>query len=270
MAVKGAEALIQRNASLQKQLNKENDSYYSNLLVYIRVKTIFRDELKTEEFMMEVLQDILEAQENEMKAVDYFGKSPKETADQIIEQIPLNFSNALTTFLYAFLAYAAFSILPNLIFPDTAFDAGAFILSGIYYTFLATFLIWVLGQTVYRNIPKTMEITAFLVFILLSSVPIVLKSAFHFETSLTFSLDGTLGILFILSLDAIVIYKASRDSLFAAFIPIIFISAVLGIFYRLELTKYYLSSAPGKITVSVILVISILVSSYLAYRLSKK
>ena len=269
MAVEESEALTQKNAILQQQLIKENETYYSDLIVYIRTKTFFRDELKTEELLMEVLQDILEAQKNSVSAADYLGNSPKETADQIIEQIPFNFKNVLTTFLYAFLTYAAFSILPNLIFPETAFDAGAFLLSGIYYFFLATILIWGVGQTIYRNIPKVIEITVFLVFILLSSAPFVLKSVLHFETPLTFSLDGTFGILLILLIAAIVIYKASREPLFATFIPIVFLSALLGVLYRFELTQSYLVSAPGKIIASTVLIISILVSVYLAHRLSK-
>ncbi|MFL2132812.1 hypothetical protein [Desemzia sp. FAM 24101] len=269
MAVKEAEALTQKNATLQQQLIKENETYYSDLLVYIRTKTFFRDELKTEELLIEVLQDILEAQDNGISAADYFGNSPKETANQIIEQIPFNFKNVLSTFIYAFLAYAAFSILPSLIFPETAFDAGVFLLSGIYYFFLATILIWGVGQTIYRTIPKVIEITVFLVFILLSSAPFVLNSVLHFETPLTFSLDGTLGILLILFIAAIVIYKASHETLFATFIPIIFISALLGVLYRLELTQHYLVSGAGKITTSIIMIISVLVSVYLTHRLSK-
>lgn len=270
MAIKEAEALTQKNATLQQQLIEENETYYSDLLVYIRTKTFFKDELKTEEVLIEVLQDILEAQKNDTSAADYFGNSPKETADEIIKQIPLNYRDVLATFLYAFLTYAAFSILPSLISPETAFDAGAFLLSGIYYFFLAVLLIWGLGQTIYRTIPKVIEITVFLVFILLSSAPLVLKSVLHFETLLTFSLDGTLGILLILFIAAIVIYKASRDSLFATFIPIIFVSALLGVLYRLEFTQHYLVSGPGKIIAIVLLIISILISVYLTHRLAKK
>ena len=269
MAVKEADILTQKNAVLQQQLIKDNETYYSGLLVYIRTKTFFKDELKTEELLMEVLQDILEAQKNGVSAADYFGNSPKETADQIIEQIPFNFKNVLTTFLYAFLAYAAFSILPSLIFPETAFDAGAFLLSGIYYVFLAIVLIWGLGQTIYRNIPKVIEIAVFLVFILFSSAPFVLKSILHFETPFTFSLDGALGILLILLIAVIVIYKASREPLFATFIPIVFVSALLGVLYRLELTESYLVSALGKIIATTVLIISMLVSVYLTHRLSK-
>lgn len=270
MAVKETEALTQKNAVLQQQLIKENETYYSDLLVYIRTKTFFRDELKTEELLMEVLQDILEAQDNGISAADYFGNSPKETANQIIEQIPFNFKNVLSTFIYAFLAYTAFSILPSLIFPETTFDAGTFIFTGIYYFFLAVLLIWGFGQTIYRNIPKVIEIAVFLVFILLSSAPFVLESIFHFETSLTFSLDGALGILLILLIAAMVIYKASREPLFATFIPIVFVSGLLGVLYRLELTESYLMSDPGKIIATTILIISILVSVYLTHRLSKQ
>lgn len=219
---------------------------------------------------MEALQDILEAQKKGARAEDYFGNNLKKTADEIIKQIPLNYRDVLTTDLYAFLAYAAFSILPSLIFLETAFDAGAFLLSGMYYVFLAILLIWGLGQTIYRKTPKVIEITVFLIFILLSSAPFVLKSVCNFETSLTLTLDGTFGILLILFVSAIVIYKVSREPLFATFIPIVLVSALLGVVYRIELTQHYLVSGPGKIIAIVILIPSILASIYSTHRLAKK
>lgn len=40
MAIKEAEALTQKNAVLQQQLIEENKTYYSDLLVYIRTKSV--------------------------------------------------------------------------------------------------------------------------------------------------------------------------------------------------------------------------------------
>lgn len=38
--------LIKENATLQETLTKENNEYYGNLVIYVRVMSLFRDEKK--------------------------------------------------------------------------------------------------------------------------------------------------------------------------------------------------------------------------------
>ena len=54
--------LVKMNTELQEYLNKENESYYGDLLVYIRTNNFFRSDSQTEELLLEVLKDILDAQ----------------------------------------------------------------------------------------------------------------------------------------------------------------------------------------------------------------
>ena len=49
--------LIETNAILQESLTKENEKYYGNLLIYIRIMAFFRDVKKSEELLLEVLTD---------------------------------------------------------------------------------------------------------------------------------------------------------------------------------------------------------------------
>ncbi len=43
--------LIETNAILQESLTKENEKYYGNLLIYIRIMAFFRDVKKSEELI---------------------------------------------------------------------------------------------------------------------------------------------------------------------------------------------------------------------------
>ena len=54
--------IIERNAELQEKLEKPNKDYYGNLLVYIRIMSFIRDEKKSEELLLEILEDIVEGQ----------------------------------------------------------------------------------------------------------------------------------------------------------------------------------------------------------------
>ena len=51
---------------------------------------VFRDVKKSEELLLEVLRDILDAQEQGFSAEDYLGENPNKVADEIIKQLPIN------------------------------------------------------------------------------------------------------------------------------------------------------------------------------------
>ncbi|MDR3157387.1 MAG: hypothetical protein LBT69_05700 [Lactobacillales bacterium] len=76
--------LIEQNNQLREQLTPENNTYYEEMLIYIRTGSFFRDEKESESILLEILQDILLAQKNGESATDYFGKNPKEIADEIL------------------------------------------------------------------------------------------------------------------------------------------------------------------------------------------
>ncbi|MDT2834976.1 hypothetical protein P7H70_13095 [Vagococcus carniphilus] len=82
------EKLIEKNNNLRELLSAENKEYYEQILIYIRTKSFFHDELDIEKILLEILQDILEAQKNSENAVDYFGNNPQNTLDDILSQLP--------------------------------------------------------------------------------------------------------------------------------------------------------------------------------------
>ena len=56
-----ANELIQQNRLLQKKLNTENESYYGDLILYLRGKSIFKNDQVLEEKVLEILQDLNDA-----------------------------------------------------------------------------------------------------------------------------------------------------------------------------------------------------------------
>lgn len=82
-----AKQLIEENNRKRKLLTKENETYYDDLLVYIRLQ--FRlSEQQSEEVLMEMLDHLLEGQEDGKIAKEIFGDNPLSFADEIIEQLP--------------------------------------------------------------------------------------------------------------------------------------------------------------------------------------
>ncbi|WAA12860.1 DUF1129 family protein [Fervidibacillus halotolerans] len=79
--------LIELNNRKRKLLTEENERYYSDMLLYIRLQ--FRlSEQASEEILMELLDHLLEGQKEGKTARDIFGDDPKAYADEIIRQLP--------------------------------------------------------------------------------------------------------------------------------------------------------------------------------------
>ena len=81
-----AKQLVEQNNKLREQLTPENKVYYEDILLYMRTFGFFYEELETEQHLMTILQDILEAQKHGESAEEYFGKNPKEVVDQLTKQ----------------------------------------------------------------------------------------------------------------------------------------------------------------------------------------
>ncbi|EOO61982.1 hypothetical protein IKE_05772 [Bacillus cereus VD196] len=81
-----AKQLVEQNNKLREQLSPENKIYYEDILLYMRTFGFFYEELETEQHLMVILQDILEAQKHGELAEEYLGKNPKEVVDQLTKQ----------------------------------------------------------------------------------------------------------------------------------------------------------------------------------------
>lgn len=82
-----AKQLIEKNNKKRKLLTKENEKYYDDLLVYIRLHFTLSEQ-QTEEVLMEMLDHLIEGQKEGKTAKDIFGNDPLSYTDEIIEQLP--------------------------------------------------------------------------------------------------------------------------------------------------------------------------------------
>ncbi|MGQ7336195.1 hypothetical protein KQ224_08660 [Streptococcus parasuis] len=258
--------LIETNAVLQESLTKENEKYYGNLLIYIRIMAFFRDVKKSEELLLEVLRDILDAQEQGLSAEEYFGENPKKVADDIIKQLPINLLDTVKIILIALASYSIFSILPKIIFPDEDLDIGSLLISGFYWTVMVIFALWLLGISLYRFKDKLSKLVLLLLVGLGVSVGFYIS--FVVSTSFKVNLSGNLGIVTIILISGIVLYlfyKEKDKKLWAPFLPFIVTYGILGILTRIDIFSELLSSKEGKIGVGVILGILLLLQYVFIY-----
>ena len=95
--------LIETNNEKRKKLTKENEAYYSDLLIYVRLK-LELSEHATEEVLMEILDHLLEGQAAEKTATEIFGEDPIAYAETIIDELPKEKKRHITSFLFSIAA----------------------------------------------------------------------------------------------------------------------------------------------------------------------
>ena len=104
-----------------------------------------KNERQTEEMLLGILQDILEAQENGVSAQDYFGKAPQPIADELLKQmVKISLLAVLTYFAVVFSG----SYFVSLFQPGTPqlIDVGRYMIASLVAGISTFFILWLLGK----------------------------------------------------------------------------------------------------------------------------
>ncbi|GHI01046.1 DUF1129 family protein [Neobacillus kokaensis] len=111
-----AKQLIELNNQRRTELTAENEKYYNDFMLYIRLQ-FFLSEQQSEEILMEILEHLIEGQKEGKTAADVFGDDPKAFADELIEQLPNENKKSIVQFFsrIAFNLFSYFLIIHGLI-----------------------------------------------------------------------------------------------------------------------------------------------------------
>jgi hypothetical protein len=80
--------IIKENNQLKTGFSPENKKFYEDLLVLVRVKSLFRKEEIYEESLLAIEYDLLEAQAAGQSAESYLGRDIGKLANEIIAETP--------------------------------------------------------------------------------------------------------------------------------------------------------------------------------------
>lgn len=248
--------LIKANNLLRKKLTSENQKYYEDLLTYIRGKSTFNREKDVEQLLLEILHDLIDAQNNGQNAEDYFGKNPQTLADEILQTLPKSFFETFKLACYILIGYVLLFATPNIVLPTSNLDFGKLIILGTISFVFSLVVLWLIGQETYQK-NKLIKLASY-VLGTITFAGIVIGSVF-LKTPLAISLPGWYGIGTILVLLTIttMIYTAERKRLPFLIIVYIFIviDSLLGIGTRIPGLSVFLSQPIPKSTALWVLVI---------------
>ena len=263
--------IIERNAELQEHLTKENKKYYGNLLVYIRVMSLIRDEKKSEEMLLEILEDILEGQEHGQSAEYYLGKNPKQVADNIIKELPINVIDTIKIISSSLGMLCLMKLIPIFASFEEYIDIGNFLISGVYLVFLVIALLLFMGYCLYRYESKIMNIILSLFFGV--GLVVFFLLSFQLNTGLQVRLSNNLGIFLILLALLIIFYlfnKTNEKQMWIPLIPPIVIYAIAGIIIRINFFRTIINTSDGRIGLAIVLIIGLLLQYLLMWFIYRK
>lgn len=253
------ELMIERNNQLREELTTENKTYYEQLLLYIRTAGLFYDDHEIESLLLQILQDILSAQNDGQSAVEFFGKSPQLAADEMINNLgKASWKETLKLVGLVFGISFFFTIMDALSAPGKGINLLVLIQNGLLSFLLVGMVFFVIHKSIYTKI-KTGKVVSYLllwfffVFVIGSFILIQLFT----PSLLTVHLSNLSGILVIsILLIGMTVWVLSRNKQdrqgWRPFIPFIYIMGLIGIGARLPLTEDWMASSRGKIAIAIL------------------
>lgn len=266
--MRNAKELLVLNNKYREQLSEENQEFYDDILVYIRAKSFLKDEAQVEESLLEILTDIIESQNQGVKASDYFGRNPKEISDEILKNInKISFKDMIILFFSSMGLYTLLTLLPKLINPSEGVDIGKFLVGLMVVFLFAGVIMNIVGKSIYSNKSKRLMFAAFVLFCL--CVTLITCIDRFLPTTIEVKLTGVTGIGVISILGITGTIYSIKEELFRSFIPIILVACTLGILSRLEFMNFSINDQPGK-TISIVAMVISMILFYLILYLQNR
>ncbi|MCD4644476.1 hypothetical protein AR454_20450 [Bacillus mycoides] len=162
-----AKQLVEKNNKLREQLSPENKVYYEDILMYMRTFGFSYEELETEQHLMAILQDILEAQKHGESAEEYFGKNPKEIVNQLTKQFEKPSWNSMFKISgLIFLISTFYVIVGSFTAPTLQVNVLVILLNGIVSVALVYGIFKLLHLSIYMKMQLPKLIKFFVVWIM--------------------------------------------------------------------------------------------------------
>ncbi|GMA68934.1 hypothetical protein GCM10025879_01800 [Leuconostoc litchii] len=241
--------LINKNNQLREKLNLENKRYYEDLLIYIRGKSTFNRENDVEQILLDMLHDLIDAQNNGQSAESYFGRDPQLLADEILKTLPKSFFETLKLACYIMFGYVLFFTIPNIVVPSTQLDLGNLIIFGTLGFIFSLGILWLTGQETYQT-NKFKKYTSYAVGVVIF-LSLIIGSVF-LKTPLSFSLPGwwgigTILILFFITTTIFIVERKRMPFLITIYVLIV-LDTLLGIGSRIPSFAVLLTQPISKST----------------------
>lgn len=249
------ERLIEQNNQLREQLTKENETYYSDLLVYTRIRGFFLDEKKLEEQLLEILQDILDAQKEGLTAADYYGHQPQILAEQLLDTLPKSSKRNLMKWAGYIFGLSSFYTLISQ-FSDTSnqLRLGNFLINGVLTIVFIACLFLIIQKSIYTQLIKNKILLYIVLFVVAGTLffgvigaQLFLPNFFAISVSNSFMIGFILLFLVVIT-GYFFMNRQKQAELLIAILPFVYFSAISGLLLRIPALHSFFTQLAGKMT----------------------
>lgn len=260
------EKLIELNNELREQLTPENNDYYENILIYLRTKSIFQDELPIEKILIELLQDILEAQKNNESAKDYFGDNPQPMLDSLLAQLPaVSFYKKIKLMSVVFIISSAFALFSMLTSPSPSINILTLLINGAISLAFVELVFFLINRYTFKP-SKSKKKEYFIAFLISSSfISLTFISNYLGDFWLSISVPQFTGLMIVwlalLVASSWILIKRAKE--FYYLIPSLIMLALIPTLMQLPVTKSWFISSTNKIIFTIIALIIIYGSMFI-------
>lgn len=238
--------LIQENQHRSLLLNKANAEFYGNIVVYLRMRGKLKNNVQLETDLLDLLNDLLDAQANGQSAADYFGTAPAGVAKDMLRALPNDWQKIRQVTLTGTIWYAVLLCLPSLIIPSEPVDVGKLLIGLIGIGVFLLAFSWGLGKIAFA---KHQWLITGLIVILCSGAGALIPTTFvslntHFK--LTLSTPVAVTIIAFCLIAAGFQFNADRKKfrffpIALTFLLVEVMFGLLGILVRIPLTAPWLN-----------------------------
>lgn len=146
--------IIAENSLQQKKLSAENQTYYENLLLFMRGHSVLKNDIVLEMSLLEILNDLVQAQTDGISASDYYGHDPKAQAQALLDAIPNDIGGFIWFGLGLLLELIGIFTLSDLMMPGSQLDVGRLLLQAVVVVPFPFFILWLIGSHALRSTSK--------------------------------------------------------------------------------------------------------------------
>ncbi|WP_429971497.1 hypothetical protein ACQW5G_02460 [Fructilactobacillus sp. Tb1] len=259
--------IIQLNNQLRKQLNPENNKYYTELLVYIRLRSFSVNEHDGESMLLNILQDIIDAQNDGISAKTYFGENPQMVGNRILKENNISIMTTVKGALYYLSIFLFMFLLPSVVNYNKPIDVGTILITVVTGVILFFITSRILIIKKISTIASMLHISTLLIEMAIIVFPTIILLT-HIHTYLIFRLTGMTGIT-ILSMCLLgyliyfFIFKRNKTAVNWSIFSLIFIILIFAIYTRTIQGSYLIDTKSGQslstnITIAILVIWSVI------------
>ncbi|MFL2072163.1 DUF1129 domain-containing protein [Marinilactibacillus psychrotolerans] len=268
--------MIKQNNELREQLNTENKAYYEEILIYMRLRNWLKDEEDIESKLLEILQDIISAQEDGMSAKEYFGQEPKEIADEILSNVPINWLDGLKILGLVFGISIFFSILSDLSADQYKFNLLQLIVHSVTIGAGVIICLSILKKSTFEKEKSSSKLEILLFGATFAgTIGILLASSYFISDAWTIALPKEIALV-VTTLAAlgvtwkVFILPKGERLLWSSFLPIIWLFVLLAFLNYFPASSDWIQSSNGKVVVVTGVILGLIINYLIGFYAIKK